>query len=60
MKNKNLGGVGVCNNMHIYMMPSKICVMLTNKITAIQKLVNFAFSTTNMCQEGEKKRERNL
>lgn len=60
MKNKNLGAVGVFNNMHICLKPSSIHVALTNAKTAIQ----FAWLSLNSgllvhVIEGEVRRERN-
>lgn len=36
MKNKNLGDVWVYYNMNVYIVPSKICVVLTSEKIAIQ------------------------
>lgn len=61
MKNKNLGDVGLFNNMHICLKPSGIHVALTNDKIALQ----FAWLTLNSgllvhVIEGEVGRERNL
>lgn len=62
MKNKNLGDVGLYNNMHICTIPSKIHVVLTNEKIAIQHawLILHSGLPVLPVMEGGTGKERNL